>query len=154
MAEADKSYAEPTEVEHELAGTRDRLGGLLGELSRRRRELTNVGLQLRKHTRAIAITAGGVLATMATLIGLGLRRRARQRRLPERARRLRAALGRMVAHPERVGRAAPGLGGSLLKAALTAAVATVAKRLVSGVARGPRRTPPPAQPPLLSGPTP
>jgi hypothetical protein len=116
--------------EHELEGTRERLGGLLGELSRRRHDLTNVRLQAGKHLAAIVITGVSLLAIAASAIGLGARRRARRRRWPARARRVREALGRMVAHPERVGREPPGLGGAVIKAALTAAAASVAKRMV------------------------
>jgi hypothetical protein len=118
------------QTEHELEGTRERLGGLLGELSRRRHDLTDVRLQASKHLLAIALTGASVLAVTASLVALGARRRAARRRLPARARRVREAISRMMAHPERVGREPPGLSGAVIKAALTAAAASVAKRLV------------------------
>jgi hypothetical protein len=131
--------------EHDLEGARARLGRLLAELSKRRHELTDVRLQLRRHFKAIAVTAGGLVAATASLVVIGLRQRASRKRLPARARRLRAAFGRMVAHPERVGRESPGLGGAVLRAGLTAAAAALAKRLV-------QRTMPPRRPQLSSAP--
>jgi hypothetical protein len=131
--------------EHDLEGARARLGRLLGELSKRRHELTDVRLQLRRHFKAIAVTAGGLVAATASLIVIRLRRRALRRQLPARARRLRAAFGRVVAHPERVGRESPGLGGAVLRAGLTAAAAALRQ--------APRqRTVPPRRPQLSSAP--
>jgi hypothetical protein len=119
------------EVDLGLAQARDRLGGLLAELTRRRHDLTNVGLQLRRHKAAMLVTLAAVIALTSGGIAMGIRRARRQRGLGARARRLRTALSRMVAHPERVAGAEKSIGGSVVKVVLTSIAAVVAKRLAA-----------------------
>ena len=127
--------ASPEEVEAELEGTRIRLGWLLTELTRRRHEFAHVGrqlrLQLQRHRGPVLGGLASVLALTAGGVALAVRRSRARRRLPERARRLRLAMARMIAHPDRVAGGEPALAQKVLRAALTSAAAVVAKRLAS-----------------------
>src|SRR5688500_560634 len=107
----------PGDVEAELDRTRRRLGELLDELGRRRHELGDVRLQLRRHAVSIALAAGGAAALIAVAIGAAVRRRRHRSGLRERAHRLRVALHRAVAHPERVAREKPAIWKKVLAAA-------------------------------------
>jgi hypothetical protein len=93
---------DPGPIEAEIMRQRGELTTLVGELSRRAHELTDVGLQIRRHTLGFAGTVGAVAAVAAGAIALG-RWRARRRDAPmARGGRLREALGRMIDRPERV----------------------------------------------------
>lgn len=74
-------------VEADIARSRERLGALLDELNRRRHDLFDVRLQLRRHALSFALAAGAVVALAAAVIGTAVRRRRRRRRLVERVRR-------------------------------------------------------------------
>lgn len=132
----------PGVAEAEIERTRQRLGELLAELSRRRHELTDVKLQMRRHVVPLAVAAGALLAGLATLIGVAIHRRRSGHVLALRARRVRQALGRVVAHPELVAKPRPNVGAKVASAAATALVGVVVKamaqRAVSRVSR-PRR---------------
>jgi len=71
------SLASPTpeQLEHDVDDLRDGLTGIVRELDRRRHELLDWRLQLKKH-RVAAVVAAGLLF----LGGLGLLRLARRRR--------------------------------------------------------------------------
>ncbi len=119
----------PRVVEQELDVTRDRLGVLLDELSRRRHDLGDIGHQVRRHMVPVAVAAGVVGAAVALAIGLGVRHRRERKRLRTKAGHLRSALGRMVAHPERVARDKPNFGAKLLVAIASTAATVLIKRL-------------------------
>jgi hypothetical protein len=141
---ADELYGEPEKVETQLEGTRDRLGGLLSELTRRRHDLTNFRLQLQRHRLAVVATLASVLALASGAVAMAMRRARAQRGMGARARRMRMALGRMVAHPERVAGGDTPIGRAVAKVALTSAVGVLAKKLAAGAASGiaRRRQPP------------
>jgi hypothetical protein len=120
---------EPGAVEREIERTRERLGALLAELSRRRHELGDVRLQARRHVVSLAVTAGVLLAGIAAAIGAAVRRRRRGHLLAERARHLRQAIGRMAAHPDRVAKRRPNVGSKIAGAAAGAVVGVVAKAI-------------------------
>jgi len=90
------------EEEIEANETRDRLMRTVEELDRRRHELTNVRLQLRKH---LVLAGAVVVVTLGGLLFVTLRR---VFATPEQKRHARwLALRRAWDHPERVGRRRP-----------------------------------------------
>jgi hypothetical protein len=121
----------PDKVETELEGTRDRLAGLLAELTRRRHELIDVGLQLRRHKVAVGAAVGAALVLLSGGIALAVHRSRSERQLGRRARRLREAVGRMVAHPERVAGGQNTAGQAVLKVVLTTFAGVLARRLAT-----------------------
>ena len=99
-------------LEHEIDDIRNNLGGLVGELDRRRRRAFNFRLQLRENT--VPMIVGGVvlLGLVGGAIALVVSRRRRARSLSVRARAfvarargVRQAVRRAAVHPERVARA-------------------------------------------------
>lgn len=130
-------------VAGEIVALRGELGALVGELDRRRRELFDVGLQVRRHPVAVAIGATAAALLVGGLVAKGVRDRRERRRPTVRARETRRALARLLEHPDRVA-ARPGLTQAILAAAGTAAGAALARRVVDRmVARpGPRARPP------------
>ncbi|HET8734067.1 MAG TPA: hypothetical protein VFM45_09885, partial [Anaeromyxobacteraceae bacterium] len=117
------------QVAGEIASLRLELGAVLGELDRRRRELFDVGLQVRRHPVVVAVGATAVALVAGGLLAVAVRARRERRRPTVRARETRRALARLLDHPERVG-ARPGIGEAILAAAGAAAGAALARRMV------------------------
>jgi hypothetical protein len=113
----------------EITVIRSELDGLLGELDRRRHDAVDVGLQLRRHAMGAALTIVALAATAAGSVWLGRWRRRRRNRLGARAGRVRHALARMTAHPERVA-AEPTAVQKIAVAAANAALAGVIRKLL------------------------
>src|SRR5262249_61643726 len=86
----------------EIAAVRYELDELLAELDRRRHELFDVRLQLRRHALGATLTTLAFVATAAAGVGLSVWRQRRRERLTAQAGRLRYAIARMREHPERV----------------------------------------------------
>ena len=127
----EPTETEPEELEREVEGIRDNITGIVGELDRRRHDLLDWRAQLRKHGVVLAaLTAGWVLAFGVTM-AVGAARRKRQNRPLEKARRLRRALSRMIAHPELVAQPEPSIGRKILGAAASATAGALAKALLS-----------------------
>ena len=122
---ADQADALQRDVER----IRNELATTVGELTRRRHELFDVRGQLRRHPLPIALVAAALLALVAGGIALGVTRRRRKQELGARLERLREALGRMVARPNRVA-TDPGVGRKIVAAAGGAAASLTAKKLV------------------------
>jgi hypothetical protein len=119
----------------EIATVRDELDALLAELDRRRHELLDVRLQVRRHALGAALTTVALVGTAAGFVWLGMWRRRERRRLPAQAGRLRQAMARMIEQPERVA-AEPTMAGKIVTAAASAAVASLVKKLLEqGVQR-------------------
>jgi hypothetical protein len=119
----------------DVAGVREELDTLLGELDRRRHEALDVPLQLRRHARAASVAALAIAALAAAGVWRAMARRRRRRYWPDRwqdqAEALRHALARITAHPERVAvEPSPSLTRKLIGAAATAAVASLVKKLL------------------------
>jgi hypothetical protein len=117
------------ELESEITEVRSRLDRGLAELDRRRHELTDVRLQVRRHPM-IAVAAG---ATVVVLIG-GVAyaiyaSRQRQKPLPKAAR-LRDAVSRMVDNPKKVARSEPTVAEKILAAVGTVAATMLTKKLL------------------------
>jgi hypothetical protein len=115
------------QLEGEIAALREDLSGLVGELDRRRHEMLDVKLQLKRHALGVALTGVAVVAAASGLVWLGTWRAQSRARLPSRAGRLREAVSRMIDKPERVA-AEPTIPGKILTAAAAAAVATLVKK--------------------------
>ena len=117
------------EIESEITEVRTRLDRGLAELDRRRHELTDVRLQVRRHPM-IAVAAG---ATVLVLIG-GVAyaiyaSRQRQKPLPKAAR-LREALSRALDNPKKVAKSEPTVPEKILAAVGTVAATMLTKKLL------------------------
>jgi hypothetical protein len=120
--------ARAEQLEGEIGEIRTRLGGLVDELDRRRRQLAP-GALVRAHPLPIALgvlTVAGAVAGAFALRGVRGRRR---RSLRGRVDRLRLGLGRVLEPPDRVNRPVErGSGWRRLFFAAATAAATVAAR--------------------------
>lgn len=133
-----RATRDPRTIEREIRGHRGELSTLVGELNRRRHELTDVRLQLRRHTLGVAT---GVMATGAAIVGSIVYARWRARRynsLIARGGRLREAVGRMIDRPERVA-SEPTVTQRILASAGSAAVAIAIKAILERFTHPPRR---------------
>lgn len=113
----------------EIAVLRYELDSLLAELDRRRHELLDVRLQVRRHAVGVTLTAVALVGTAAAGVWLDAWRRRRRQRLAARAGRLRYAIDRMIENPERVA-AHPTIPQKIIAAAGSAAVASLVKKLL------------------------
>lgn len=117
ITEKGRGSADPGRLADEIEDIRQNITGLVGELERRRREMFNLRLQVRRHPLVLA----GVGLAVGGLIGLGvfltMRSRRNAKSLPARLRRLRRAFVRAAADDDTVVLTARprGLGGQLLK---------------------------------------
>lgn len=128
---------EARRLEEKVEAIRDNLGGLVGELDRRRHRLTAAG------KRALPYAAGVVGAAGLAVTGALIWRR---RRRPSRARRMLTALQRLSAHPDRVGQKAPSVINKIIAAAGAAAASMAVRRLADKLIAGKRQAPPAATP--------
>ena len=117
------------QLEGEIAVLRDELAGLVAELDRRRHEFTDFKLQARRHAVGAALTGAGLLMSAAGFVWLSAWRRGQRSKATARMERLREAVSRMVARPDRVA-AEPGIPAKIVTAAATAAVATAIKKIL------------------------
>ena len=124
----------PESLEREVNGIRAGLDAILAELDRRRHELTDWRLQVRRHPFKAALLGGGVLAVVGGTIALAVLRHRRRHRPREKARRLWKALSRMLDDPDAVARPSPSAEQELLAAAGSPVVAALAKRLLRRLA--------------------
>jgi len=135
------------ELEHQANQMRARLLGTIDELDRRRHELFNLGVQLRRHASDILSAAGGLLfgvgATAAILI---FRHERHVRRIRhERVR----ALARWWHYPERIAERSSAVGTTVrmvLVALATMATTTLASRQIDRLRRRPRLPAHPSEP--------
>jgi hypothetical protein len=117
------------ELETEITEIRSRLDRSLAELDRRRHELMDVRLQVRRHPM-VAVAAG--VTVVALLGGVAYAVWAsRERNKPiSKARRFKRALSRMVDKPQKVAKAEPTVAEKILAAAGTAVATMLAKKLM------------------------
>jgi hypothetical protein len=118
---------------------REKLTALVTELNRRRHELTDVRLQVRRHALAIASSLFAVGAVAAGAVTLGVWRARRRNTLIARGGRLREAAGRMIDRPERVA-VEPTATQRIIGAAGSAAAAFLIKAAVERVTRPSRHS--------------
>ena len=91
------------EIEREIEHLRSRLDRSLSELDRRRHELTDVRLQMRRHPQ-VFIGAGAAAALLVGGVAFALWRSSKRKEIPQKAKRMRIAFGRAVDQPEKVAR--------------------------------------------------
>jgi len=127
-------------VSGEIDTLRQELGRLVAELDRRRHELLDVRLQVRKHPGVVIAAAGVAALLVGGMVGMAFRKRRQHARPATRARETRRALARLLDHPERVANE-PNVAMRIATAAGVAAGTVVARRLAERfVARAvPRR---------------
>jgi hypothetical protein len=113
----------------EIDSLRTELGGLVGELDRRRREAFDLGLQARRHPIALAVAATAAAVVVGGLVAFAVRQRRERRRPSVRAGEARRALQRLLHHPERIG-AHPSMGHQVATAVLTLVATALAKRII------------------------
>ncbi len=116
-------------IEGEIEHLRSRLDKSLAELDRRRHELTDVQLQVRRHPRVV-IGAGVLVALLVGGMAVSIYLARRRERPVERSRRMRLAMERMAAHPEKVARPEAGAAQKILVAVGTTALTMVVKKLI------------------------
>ena len=119
----------PREIERDIEHLRTRLDRSLAELDRRRHELTDVKLQMRKHPVAF-IGAGAVLVLMLGGVGYAVYRSRKRQELPAKAKRLRIAIGRAVDAPEKVARGEPPVWEKIAAAVGTTIAVSLTKKLI------------------------
>lgn len=119
----------PREIEQEIDHLRTRLDKSLGELDRRRHELTDVKLQLRRHP-GVFIGAGAVVLLGFAGIGFAVWRARRREKLPQKARRIRIAIGRVADRPEKVARGDAPIWEKVVASVATTIAVSVSKKLL------------------------
>ena len=118
------------ELQRDIEQIRGDLTRTVGELDRRRHALTDVKGQLRRHPGPVVLVAVAVLGLAAGAIAWGVGRRRRRTEIGARLGRLREALERMVAKPNRVATDL-GVGRKIVAAAGAAAASALAKKLMA-----------------------
>jgi hypothetical protein len=116
-------------VEHEVEAIQRNLGGLVGELDHRRKELFDLKLQVRRHAVPLIVAGGALLALLAAGVVAVVVRKRRRRTLRARANRFREALRRMTDHPEQVAEPKPHVGKKIASAGGSAAASVIGKKL-------------------------
>ena len=117
------------ELGEEIAAVRQDLDMLLAEADRRRHEVMDVRLQLRRHTATAALAGMAILGGAAAVVRIGIRRHRQRQRLSARAGRLREAVSRMVDQPHRVA-AEPTFLGRIVTAVVVSAAASLVNSLL------------------------
>jgi hypothetical protein len=132
MGEGTNGITEPTpeELEADIDARRVHADAVLAELDRRRHEITDWRLQLRRHAPLAALIAGGALLLGAGLIALQLHRRRQRRRPIAKLGRLRQALARAIERPEQVA-SQPSQTNRTVAAAVSAGSTILAKALAT-----------------------
>ncbi|MGH7309633.1 MAG: hypothetical protein ACREK6_13135 [Candidatus Rokuibacteriota bacterium] len=118
--------------EAEVTALHDALGELVTELDRRRREVLDVKLQVRRHAGEVVLTGVALLGAAAGLVWFNVWRARRRARHGARLERLPSSVGRMIDRPERVA-AEPTVPRRILGAAGSAAAAMLIKRVLGPV---------------------
>lgn len=134
-----RARALETEIEH----LRTRLDRSLSELDRRRHELMDYKLQMRKHPQALMI-AGGVMLLLFGGVAYSVYNSRRHSLALRRARKYKGAMRRAVDHPEYVARkTGPGVGEKILASVGTTVAIALTKKLIERTVNAvPERQPP------------
>lgn len=122
----EQAPGDPDQIQEEIGRQRRELTARLAELNRRAQELTDVGLQVRRHALGVTATVLALGVVAAGSIALGIWRARRRNTLAARGGRLREALGRMIDRPERVA-IGPTVAQRILASAGSAAAAFLIK---------------------------
>lgn len=119
----------PREIEREIEHLRTRLDRSLAELDRRRHELTDVRLQMRKHPR-VFIGAGAAVALVVGGMAFAIWRSRKREELPQKAKRLRIAIGRAVDDPKKVARGEAPVWEKIVGAVGTTIAVSLTKKML------------------------
>lgn len=119
----------PREIERDIEHLRTRLDGSLAELDRRRHELMDVRLQMRRHP-AVFAGAGTVVVLILGGVGYAIYRSHKRGELPQKTKRLRIAVGRAVYKPDRVARGDAPIWEKMVAAVGVTIATSLAKKLV------------------------
>lgn len=119
----------PREIEREIDHLRKRLDRSLAELDRRRHELMDVKLQMRKHPQ-VFIVAGGVVVLMMGGVAFAVWRSHKRDEPAQKARRIRIAIGRAVDKPEKVARGEAPAWEKILAAVGTTIAVSLTKKFI------------------------
>jgi hypothetical protein len=119
----------PREIEREIEYQRTRLDRSLAELDRRRHELTDIRLQMRKHP-AVFIGAGVAVALMLGGVGFAIYRSRKREDLPQKVKRLRIAGRRALDQQAKLVRAQPPVWQKMAAAVGTTIAVSLAKKMV------------------------
>jgi hypothetical protein len=142
MGEGEIRLGDPAEqaaaAEREVERTRERITGIVRELSRRRHAVFDLRAQLRHHGVAVGVAAAALALAIGGAVWLAFWRRARRARPLAKAHRLRLAAARMVAHPDQVARPSPQVGNKVLAAFGSAAAGVLAKALAERLVARPK----------------
>lgn len=127
------------EIEVEIDHLRTRLDRSLAELDRRRHELMDVKLQMRRHPQALMI-AGGVMLLIFGGVAYSVYSSRRHSTAMRRAQKYRGALRRAADHPELVARKTkvePGAVEKILGAVGTTVAVALAKKVIERTLNAP-----------------
>jgi hypothetical protein len=113
-------------VSSEIEALRGDLGSIISELDRRRHELFDIRLQMRRHPVVVVAAVGTAALLLGSLVAVMVRDRQRRKQPATRAREARRALARLLDHPHRVA-AEPSMAAKIATAAGTAAGSVVAR---------------------------
>jgi hypothetical protein len=130
---------DPGPIEAEIVHRRGELTVLVAELNRRRHELMDVRLQMRRHAVGVIVTVFAAGAAAGGSVAYGIWRARRRRALLARGGRLREAVGRMIDRPERVA-AEPTVTERIIASAGSAAAAFLIKAALERLSGSPRRS--------------
>jgi hypothetical protein len=119
----------PREIEREIEHLRTRLDRSLAELDRRRHELADIKLQVRRHPR-VAIGAGAVAAALLGGLAFSIWRSRKRDALPEKARRIQIAVGRAMDNPRKVARGDAPAWEKILAAVGTTIAVSLTRKLI------------------------
>ena len=117
------------EIEREIEHLRSRLDRSLSELDRRRHELTDVRLQMRRHPQ-VFIGAGAAAALLVGGVAFALWRSSKRKEIPQKAKRMRIAFGRAVDQPEKVARGEAPAGEKIVAAVGTTIAVGLTKKML------------------------
>ena len=120
----------PREIEIEIEHLRARLDRSLAELDRRRHELTDIRLQVRKHPVVLIGTGTAMLLLIGGGVALAIWRSRKREELPQKAKRFRIAIGRAVDQPEKVARGDAPVWEKILAAVGTTIAVSLTKKLL------------------------
>ena len=119
----------PREIERDIEHLRSRLDKSLAELDRRRHELTDVRLQMQRHP-GVFVGAGAVVALMVGGVAFAIWRSRKREELPQKAKRLRIAVGRAVDDPKKVARGEAPIWEKIVAAVGTTLAVNLTKKMI------------------------
>jgi hypothetical protein len=122
-------------IEGEISEIRGRLDQSLAELDRRRHEVTDVKLQIRRHPAAVAAASGVVLLLLGG-VAYAIWAAHRREQPMNKAKRLRLAVSRMIDEPQKVAKGEPTVAEKILAGAGTAAATILTKKLIERAMNG------------------